>query len=262
MSEPPASVPPAAEGEAPREPGGDERTARRLHADRLASLAALAGGMSHEMDNVLTGMQLVLKVLEKGARSAEERQALAMLEQLAREGSEVVRQFHWFSRAVAGEATVFDLRHLVANLRSLVRAAAPATSLIASYMRDLWPVTGQPLLVYQLLLGLCEEVRRGQEQPGTLQLEASNVLLEGSSAAVGAGSRPGAFVLVRIRLETPGAVPTPAPPLTSPAVRLAAEPGRLQTIVDAQGGFFAAADEGAPSGTIGVYLPAALPVRR
>lgn len=148
---------------------------RRLRLDRLESLAALAGGITHEMGNLAASVTLSAQLLETCCSEPADRQVLASLDELARRLLHAGRQLHWLARGVAGEPTVFQPQYLLSDLQKLARVAFPASiTVITRYPADLWPLAGDPLVAYQLLLALCREARDHLPAGGTLLLAARN----------------------------------------------------------------------------------------
>ncbi|HXO41394.1 MAG TPA: hypothetical protein VN999_08105 [Thermoanaerobaculia bacterium] len=161
--------------------GHEERRAksptdsRRLRLGRLESLAALAGGISHELSNLAASVLMSAQVFEGSCQDEASRQVLASLDELARRLQHAGRQLHWLARGVAGEPTVFQPQYLLADVQKLARVAfPPSVTVITRYPPDLWPLAGEPLLVFQLLLALCLEARDHLPDGGTLILAARN----------------------------------------------------------------------------------------
>jgi hypothetical protein len=148
---------------------------RRMRLGRLESLAALAGGVTHEMNNLAASVTMSAQLLEPSCTDPSGRQVLASMHDLARRLQHAGRQLHWLARGVAGEPTLFQPQYLLADLQKLARVAFPPdVTLITRYPPDLWPLAGEPLLVFQLLLALCLEARDHLPEGGTLVLAARN----------------------------------------------------------------------------------------
>ncbi len=164
---------------------------RRLRLGRLESLAALAGGISHELSNLAASVLMSTQLLEGCCPDEATRQVLASLDELARRLQHAGRQLHWLARGVAGEPTAFQPQYLLADLQKLARVAFPTSvTVITRYPPDLWPLAGEPLLVFQLLLALCLEARDHLPAGGTLILAARNEEI-GESAESGESDRSG-----------------------------------------------------------------------
>jgi signal transduction histidine kinase len=170
---------------------------RRLRLGRLESLAAVAGGVTHELSNLAASVLMSVQLLEAYCGDAPGRELLASLDQLARRLQHAGRQLHWLARGVDGESMVFQPQYLLSDLQKLARAAFPGSvTLVTRYPPDLWPLAGDPLIVFQLLLALCLEAREHLQGGGTLVLAARNeapyVVLEATAEPATAGDRAAA----------------------------------------------------------------------
>jgi hypothetical protein len=166
---------------------------RRLRLGRLESLAALAGGVTHELSNLAASVMMSVQLLEPCCKEAADRQVLASLDELARRLQHAGRQLHWLARGVGGEPTVFQAQYLLSDLQKLARAAFPSSiAVVTRYPPDLWPLAGDPLIVFQLLLALCLEARGHLTGAGTLVLAAANAELGGQAPAAGNSGVAGA----------------------------------------------------------------------
>ncbi|HVT58894.1 MAG TPA: hypothetical protein VHR45_10880 [Thermoanaerobaculia bacterium] len=236
------------------------RISRLLRAQRLESVAALAGGIAHDLNNVLAAVLLAADVLAQHARAPAAERALAALDELARQGIGLTEQILFLARGVDGEATPFDLRHLIAEVRKLARVIFPPPgAVLTSYPGDLWLVSGDALLVYQLLLESCREARRSRGSLGTLRIRARNAMLDESQAGVGARFRPGPHVLVEIATEGATGGETARPPAAPDAGVGPWPPVSLRKMLEGRGAVFglAALDRlDRASEVLRVHLPA------
>jgi hypothetical protein len=223
---------------------------RRLRLDRLECLSALAGGITHELSNLAASVVMSVQLLEPCCSGEADRLVLASLEDLARHLQHAGRQLHWLARGVAGEPTVFQPQYLLGDLQKLLRVAFPESiTVITRYPPDLWPLAGDPLVVFQLLLALCLEARAHLRGAGTLVLAARNEEMD--------GARPGRYVV----LEAAGG----APPAAATATASGAPPrssrrpaGDAKRAAAAAGGFTAPLPRGAAGRGRRAYLPAAV----
>jgi signal transduction histidine kinase len=235
-----ARVTPEHEGRRPKSP----TDSRRLRLGRLESLAALAGGISHELSNLAASVLMSAQVFEGSSQDEASRQVLASLDDLARRLQHAGRQLHWLARGVAGEPTVFQPQYLLADVQKLVRVAFPPTvTVITRYPPDLWPLAGEPLLVFQLLLALCLEARDHLIDCGTLVLEARNEEI-GESAE--SGERSGESGKRRPARAAGGLAARNAPPgryVVLEAVAASSEPAESGAGIAAKAGSAASAGD-------------------
>jgi hypothetical protein len=253
---------------------------RTLRLGRLESLSALAGGLTHEMSNLAASVLMLVQLLEPSCGEAASRQVLVSLEELAQRLQHAGRQLHWLARGVAGEPMMYQPQYLLSDLQKLARAAFPASvALVTRYPPDLWPLAGDPLVVFQLLLALVLEAHAQLPDGGTMVLAARNEVLDGAgwsgagSAAATAG--PGRYVVLEALAEAAGAEGAGSAPAACAGGRRRPGPGggattrarRRRAAAEARraaiaaGGFTAPLPRGMAARGRRAYLPAADPVR-
>jgi hypothetical protein len=244
---------------APADDQAARRISRLLRAERLESVAALAAGISHDLANVLAAVRVTADVLGEQRRTPAAAASLAALGELADEGIGLARQILFLARAMDGEPAPFDLRHLIAEVRRLARTLFPLpASVVTSYPAQLWVVSGDAALVYQLLLGACRRLRRAHGPVGGLRIDASNALLDGAHPGIGSSFPPGPYVLVEVATEVAAEVaarPEAARAAAPPRVGGASPSTALRRALGARGALFEASDLDNGVG-LRVHLPA------
>jgi CheY-like chemotaxis protein len=147
-----------------------------LRAQRLESLGTLAGGIAHDLNNVLLPIMmsidlLKLKVTDEGAKST-----LAAIEASARRGAEMVRQALTFARGVEGERLRIDPAEVIDELRSIIRDTFPKNIVLVTRVPDsLSCFMADPTQVHQVLLNLCVNARDAMPEGGRLEISAREV---------------------------------------------------------------------------------------
>jgi hypothetical protein len=185
------------------------------------------------------------QVFESSCQDEASRQVLASLDELARRLQHAGRQLHGLARGVAGEPTIFQPQYLLADLQKLARVAfPPSVTVITRYPPDLWPLAGEPLLVFQLLLALCLEARDHLPDGGTLILAARNEEIGASDP-----SSDGSEIGKRRPTRAPGRTTArSAPPGRYVVLEAVAEPSESFELA-ASGARFDAKPGGASGGT-------------
>ncbi|HLX11100.1 MAG TPA: hypothetical protein VKY89_24850 [Thermoanaerobaculia bacterium] len=251
---------------------GGGASSRRLRLGRLEAYAALAGGVTHEMSNLAASVTMSVQLLEPACAKAADREILASLDELARRIQHAGRQLHWLARGVTGEATLLQPQYLLADLQKLGRVAfPPPITVVTRYPPDLWPLAGDPLTVFQLLLAMFLEAREHLPAAGgTLALAARNQdqeHLDGRRAlgAPGAGdpapsgaaaAGAGRYVVLEAAAEAPAGFAAPSPAAAARRRRRAAEASRAAA---AAGGFTTPLPRSAAHRGRRAYLPAGDP---
>lgn len=175
-----------------------QRLAQRLQlrTQRLESIGTLAGGIAHDLNNMLAPIVMGIELLQDDA--AGDRRTLDMIASSARYATDVVRQLLTFARGRDGERTRISVSGLVDELASMIAHSFPKNIAIvraAAATRD--HVDGNATQLHQVLLNLCVNARDAMKQGGTLTLAIDDMAPEALSGEV-AGPLPVAFVCIRV----------------------------------------------------------------
>lgn len=166
-----------------------------LRAQRLESVGQLAGGIAHDLNNILTPILMAAPLLHADETRRENAEMLGMIESCAQRGSEIVRQILLFSRGSVGEKKPLPVRPLLNEMANLVRETFPkGIELRTGIPSDLWMVLGDSTQLHQLLLNLVVNARDAMHGGGTLSITAENILMDEATASKTPGARPGPYV--------------------------------------------------------------------
>lgn len=172
-------------------------------AQRMESLATLAGGVAHNLNNALAPITMAIQFLRRKTTDPQALETLTSLEQSAHHGAEVVKQFMAFSKVVEGEAAEFQVRFLLREIDDLIQETFPKSiKCEVETDSELSPVVGDATLLRQAILNLCVNARDAMPEGGRLKVMAENCVLRNEDAKEYPEARPGTYV--RIRLEDSG----------------------------------------------------------
>lgn len=161
---PPLAPPPPPGNLDPRAPTGHE---------------VLAGGMAHDLNNILAPILITAPILRGMATDPEDVLMLETIETCARRGTDLIRQWAEIARGASDARTVFPMRHLVRYLERRTRDASfPGPRMSVSMDKDLWPVVGRVTGVFELLMAFGEAAGRSLSSDHTLVLDARNVAVD------------------------------------------------------------------------------------
>src|SRR5438477_4418737 len=96
-----------------------------LRAQRLENIGVLAGGIAHDLNNVLGPILVVGYLLRDKLPSEESRKMLDTATASAQRGAEMVKQILSFARGVGGEPMLLQVKHLVNEMAKLVKETFP-----------------------------------------------------------------------------------------------------------------------------------------
>ncbi|MFA5262307.1 MAG: PAS domain S-box protein [Opitutaceae bacterium] len=182
--------------------------AQFLRAQRLESVGALASGIAHDLNNVLTPILMSMPMIRAEVKAGPARVLLDTVEAAAQRGADVVKQLLTFGRGVQGERIPLQARHLVREIVKIAGETFPKNiRVIADLSRDLWPVIGDATHLHQALMNLCVNARDAMPDGGKLHLAAENVMLSPADAALLSGVKPGHHVCIRVSDDGEGITP-------------------------------------------------------
>jgi two-component system sensor kinase len=174
--------------------------AQFLRAQRTECIGQLAGGIAHDINNVLTPIVLASQLLRLGGQSPEDRdKILENIEEVAMRGAEMVKQILAYARGTEGRREAVQMRHLLGEMQQVIRHTFPKSiTAHVSHGKGLWPVLADATQLHQLLMNLCVNARDAMPEGGALTVTAENVLLSPDDVAGHSWARPGPHVLLSV----------------------------------------------------------------
>jgi two-component system cell cycle sensor histidine kinase/response regulator CckA len=170
-----------------------------LRAQRLESIGTLASGVAHDLNNILTPILVCAETLRGEITDEDRESALALIEESAERGANVVKQVLTFARGVEGERVSIKPSHLVHEMSDIAKTTFPKSIEITSrYPDDLWTIKGDPTQLHQVLLNISVNARDAMPAGGKLAFVSENFTVDEQYAAMTPGAVPGPHVLFRI----------------------------------------------------------------
>lgn len=96
-----------------------------LRSQRMESLGLLAGGVAHDLNNVLAPIMMSLEMLDKGLEPNKRRKLIAGIQNGCERGSAIIKQILAFSRGLKGEHVPVQVRHLIKDMVKFTRETFP-----------------------------------------------------------------------------------------------------------------------------------------
>ncbi|MBE2216508.1 MAG: PAS domain S-box protein, partial [Opitutaceae bacterium] len=243
------------------------REASRLRAQRLESIGTLAGGIAHDLNNILAPVVLSSDILRLRAQDPGDLELIDAIGASARRGAEIVRQVLSFARGVEGTHIPINIRHLLPEIRHIVAETFPKTiSCRVEAPHDLWTVMGEPTQLHQVLLNLCLNSRDAMPEGGSITLRAANVAVDATLASMVPGAHPGPHVRLQVVDTGAGIAPELRERIFEPFFSTKG-PGRgsglglstAMAIVRSHRGFITLDSEPGRGTTVSAHFPAELP---
>ncbi len=236
-----------------------------MRAQRMESIGTLAGGIAHDLNNVLTPILMSIKLLRDELGDGSGQELLDTLESSAHRGAGIVQQVLSFARGVEGERAIFQPKHPLNEVIKIAKDIFPPLIHIRSKIaKDLWPVYGDPTQVHQVFMNLFVNARDAMPHGGRLQVDAENTVVDESYSRMQADAKAGPYVVISISDSGTGIAPGVLPKIFEPFFTTK-EVGKgtglglstAMAIVKSHGGFFNVYSEMGKGTSFKVHLPAA-----
>ena len=173
--------------------------AQLLRAQRMESIGTLAGGIAHDLNNILSPILMAVQMLQLKVDDPPAHQWLDILQTNAERGADMVRQVLSFARGVEGERVTLQAKHLVKEVIKILKDTLPKSIEIKfDVAADLWPISADATQIHQVLMNLCVNARDAMPVGGELFIRAENVTLDDNYARMHIEAKPGKFVLVSV----------------------------------------------------------------
>ena len=173
--------------------------AQFLRTQRMESLGTLAGGIAHDLNNVLTPLLFSVQVLKEKITDGDGKRLLESLEANVQRGASLVKQVLAFGRGVEGERIVVQPKHIAHEIKQIINETFPKSVAFELHSApDLWTVTGDPTQLHQILLNLCVNARDAMPNGGKLSLHMENVMLDEAYASMNLEAKPGPYVFISV----------------------------------------------------------------
>ncbi|KAF0174493.1 MAG: PAS domain-containing protein [Limisphaerales bacterium] len=170
-----------------------------LRAQRLESIGLLAGGIAHDLNNILAPVLISSQLLEQRLADEFDRQLAGNIRVSAERGAGVVRQVLNFARGLDRQPAESQPRQIIREISSFAQDTFPRSIEVRhDLLRDVWRVPLEPTLLYQVLLNLCVNARDAMPDGGTLKFAAVNVVSQGRLGQSGAPLSAGEYVLLSV----------------------------------------------------------------
>jgi len=170
-----------------------------LRAQRMESIGTLAGGIAHDLNNLLSPIVMGAGLLQRFELPEQGQEVVRNIERSARRGAELVKQVLSFARGVEGERIPLQLAHIIREIASIVGNTFPKNiAFEAQVAPDLWLVPGDATQLNQVLLNLCVNARDAMPDGGRLTIVAGNREIDAQYSATDHTVPPGRYALVEV----------------------------------------------------------------
>ena len=238
--------------------------AQFLRSQRMESIGTLAGGIAHDLNNILAPIMMAIELLRNKVPDPRGQKLLTTIETSAVRGADIVKQVLAFGRGVTGDRALVQLKHVIRDVIKIVSETFPKSITLETDVRkDLWTVQADPTQMHQVLLNLLVNARDAMSEGGTLTISAENTTLDENHARMHRDAKPGNYIRI-VLSDTGTGIPDDIrekifePFFTTKEIGTGTGLGLSTThaIVKSHGGFIGLESEVGKGSTFRIYIPA------
>ena len=170
-----------------------------LRAQRMESIGTLAGGIAHDLNNVLSPILMAVEMLQLKNRDPEVERWLEVIRKSSERGADLIKQVLTFARGLEGRRVSVQLKYLVRDIVKVVAETLPKNiSVEYRIAPDLRPILADPTQIQQVLMNLCVNARDAMPDGGTLTVSVENVRMDETAARMNPEAEIGEYVVLSV----------------------------------------------------------------
>jgi hypothetical protein len=236
-----------------------------LRAQRLESLGTLAGGIAHDLRNILTPITITLGLIDQNLSDKGDHEMIAALQKNLQRGADLIKQLLIFTRGVEGERVPLSLPSLIFDIEKTIKETFPRSINIETKADTSLPlIMGDSTQLHQVLINLCINARDAMPFGGALTITAEEVFLDQYYAKLHREAKTGSYVVISVEDNGVGMPPEVMERLFEPffTTKKGGEGTGLglstaRSIVKSHSGFINVYSEVGKGATFKIYLPTA-----
>ncbi|MBN3941103.1 PAS domain S-box protein [Nostoc sp. NMS9] len=171
--------------------------AQLLRSQRLESIGTLAGGIAHDLNNILSPILMSVQLLQKKLPDSQSQQILQTLENNVKRGANLLKQVLSFARGIESKRTIVQIQPLMAEIEQIIAQTFP-NSIICQIdiPKNLWYVRGDITQLHQVLINLVINARDAMPNGGILRIAAENLVIGENSAQINIDAKVGSYIAI------------------------------------------------------------------
>jgi two-component system, cell cycle sensor histidine kinase and response regulator CckA len=173
--------------------------AQLLRSQRLECIGTLAGGIAHDLNNVLAPILLAVPLLQMKLSDPQSEHLLKMLENNVKRGANLVRQILSFARGIEGRQTTVKVKSLLTEIEDIITGTFSKSITCHTYISDnIWHVHGNATQLHQVLMNLVVNARDAMPDGGIMTISAENLVIDEHYAKMHIDAQVGCYVAITI----------------------------------------------------------------
>ncbi|MEH2346671.1 MAG: PAS domain S-box protein [Nostoc sp.] len=171
--------------------------AQLLRSQRLESIGTLAGGIVHDLNNILSPILMSVQLLQKKLPDSQSQQILQTLENNVKRGANLLKQVLSFARGIEGKRTIVQIPPLMAEIEQIIAQTFPKSIICqVDIPKNLWYVRGDTTQLHQVLINLVVNARDAMPNGGILRIAAENLVIGEHSAQINIDAKVGSYIAI------------------------------------------------------------------
>ncbi len=231
---------------------------------RIESINTLAGGIAHDLNNVLSPILMSVNLLKKKLKDEQSLKVLSILERNSWRGANLIKQLMLFARGAEGKHVDLQITSVIGEIEKIVTETFPKyIKFIIEVADNIFTISGDDTQLHQVLINLCVNARDAMPNGGTLHISAENVYIDENFVRTHSGAKIGPYITMTVSDTGIGMTPETQerlfePFFTTKGIGKGTGLGLsiVQGIVKSHGGFITVFSEYGEGATFKVYLPA------
>jgi PAS domain S-box-containing protein len=170
-----------------------------LRAQRMESIGTLAGGIAHDLNNILSPILMATQLLTINSIDENSKRWLSIVRENAERGADLVRQVLSFARGVDGERVFVQVKHIVKELVKVLQETFPKSITVKFNIEpELNIISADPTQIHQVLMNLCVNARDAMPSGGTLKITVKNIVLDENYVQMNPEAETGSYVMMTV----------------------------------------------------------------
>lgn len=171
--------------------------AQLVRSQRLESMGTLAGGIVHDLNNILSPILMAVQLLQKKLPDQQSQQILQTLENNVKRGANLLKQVLSFARGIEGKQTIVQIQPLMAEIEQIIAQTFPESIICQiDIPKNLWYVRGDTTQLHQVLINLVVNARDAMPNGGILRIAAENLVIGEHSVQINIDAKAGSYIAI------------------------------------------------------------------
>jgi len=150
-----------------------------LRAQRMESIGTLAGGIAHDLNNILSPIIMSVEMLRLKDPDDETKRWLSLIGENAERGADLIKQVLTFARGLEGERIPVQVKHIVKDLVSVLHETLPKSiALKYDTGSSPWLIGADPTQIHQVLMNVCLNARDAMPDGGMIRIGVENLKID------------------------------------------------------------------------------------